>query len=160
MLKAAVPVAVVTPATRSRAETPAAAPPATDKRARKKETFRKRSDQVAKLASADANVKAEYGKLYAAATQEWLEIVSKSKNERGAVSAASVAARYSAQLPAECKRRITARSLYNAIAQNRVNIAPRKTLDRGQRCHLRLCKPLLSSASCNRLRATSRSRGK
>ena len=125
MLKAAVPVPVVTPATRSRAETPAAAPPATEKPARKKETFRKRSDQVAKLASADASVKAAYGKIYAAATQEWLEIVSKSKNERGAVSAASVAARYSAQLPAECKRRITARSLYNAIAQNRVNVAPR-----------------------------------
>ena len=94
--------------------------------AKAKKPFRLRHDQVAKQQALDAEIKAEFNRLYSAATQEWADLFTSGKNGKGEFSAEAIAQKYHAQLPAGCKRGINGRMLRDALNNGRVGEAPRK----------------------------------
>ena len=95
------------------------------KERRRQETFRLNSDQVKKQETHAKSVKAQFDEVYAAATQEWSDMVAKGTNGKGDASADGVAARFRQQLPADCLYKLTGRSLKNALASGRAGTAPR-----------------------------------
>ena len=124
---------------------------------RKKEMFRLRSDQVLKSAVESARVKEEFDRLYAEATKEWATTVASGESTRQNGGAAAVAAKYAAQLPANCTRKITARSLYNAVAEGRFGIPVRKSGPARAVADCLVKAELLSTASCSKSQETNRS---
>ena len=103
-----------------------AAPGSGRQSTRKKETFRLRSDQVLKQIAQAEKDREVFDRLFIDATNEWADIVKNGGPKRGDGGAAAVAARYAAHLPEDCKRRLTARSLYNAVSEGRFGVAPLK----------------------------------
>ena len=87
--------------------------------------FRLGSNQLAKTKSMADNLKRLYNMAYVAATNEWADMVANgTSGKRKGGSADSVAARYNATLPSDCKQ-LTGRALMNALLQGRQGVAPR-----------------------------------
>ena len=91
-----------------------------------KALYRLKPYQVQRREEEREKVRAEFDRVYAAATEEWQRMVQTGASGKGAASAAGVAARFSEQLPADCPHKLTGRSLTNALAQGRVGEPKRK----------------------------------
>ena len=91
---------------------------------RRKEVFRLKSDQVKKMQALEHLRKQKFDEVYAAATKKWAEMVSKGENGKGEDCADAVAARFAAELPEGCTRKLTGRSLKHALQQDRTGRAP------------------------------------
>ena len=85
--------------------------------------FRLSTTQLAKERSIMAANKAAYDRAYVAATLEWQQMVLSGKCGRGDSCSDAVATRFSNTLPIGCKK-ITGRSLKNAVAQDRCGQPP------------------------------------
>ena len=121
----------------ARAKAPAATPaptpaanvattPASGSAGKAKAPFRLRHDQVAKQVAHDAEIRAEFERLYKDATREWADLFAAGKTGKGAFSSDAIAEKYAVQLPAGCKRGITGRMLREALNTGRAGEAPRK----------------------------------
>ena len=85
--------------------------------------FRLSTSQLSKERNIKAANKDAYDRAYVAATLEWQEMVRSGKCGRGDSCSDQVAFRHTATLPAGCKK-ITGRSLKNAVAQGRCGQPP------------------------------------
>ena len=127
-------VAVEETVVEAAAATPAPPPPpqtavprtseGSTKSAKKSPAFRLRPDQVQKQAARKAEMKAAFDQVYVEATNEYCEMVRTGKCGKGALSADGLAERYSAKLPEGCTKKLTGRSLKNAVREGRVGQAP------------------------------------
>ena len=88
----------------------------------KKALYRLRPSQVQRRDEDREKVRAQFDRVYAAATVEWRRMVQTGACGKGANSADGVASRFSEQLPVDCPHKITGRSLTNALALGRVGL--------------------------------------
>ena len=93
---------------------------------RKQPLFRLKPYQVQKREADRIKVRAEFDRIYAAATKEWQRLVATGGFGRGDSSAAAVAARFAQSLPEGCPHKISGRSLINAVAQGRAGLPKAK----------------------------------
>ena len=70
---------------------------------RQQPAFRLKPDQVMKAKQVEMKMKAAFDEIYKKATQEYADVACDGRPRRGETSADAIAARYAAQLPAECK---------------------------------------------------------
>ena len=89
-----------------------------------KKPFRLSTNQVQKQHVLDHEMKAKFDEVYVAATNEWQRLCLAGLSGSGEATPNQVAARYSTMLPPGCTRKLTGRSLKNAILQGRVGVAP------------------------------------